>query len=562
VAGTRLVRDGYVRRANPPFAPTTYTETNLASEGADDRYSGRVQLRWLADDTLSVDLTADASRRRGTQTATHLDAVNPQAIGSNLATVNRLVREGNLPGPEITNALVSPDLLVSSAGGGNRISQDIVGVSLNAVKSAGSQDIHVTLAYRRLRSKVATDADGTWFNLLSSVFDETANQYSAELRTSGSNGALTYTTGVFAYHEDGGVLPVTGAGQDVLYFCGCLYTSQTLPRTLFPARQIEDTSYAAYAQGTLRLGSRLSATFGARYSIDRKSIDAQLVLLDPATLAPTSQIVGTGANLGRWASFTWRAGAEFQTSRDLMVYVSAARGFKSGGFNVRPVVNLVNLGLAPYAPETATAYEAGLRSQWFANRLRFNLTLFQTDYRDIQLRQQTILGGVVTTLVENAARARIRGIEIEIIGRPVTGLTLGVAYGYLDPHFLDVGLVPGLTLTSDFQRTPHHSLTASFEYRLPLGSGVLAWNADYSYRSHEQFQITATPWDQAGYGLIGARLAWHAPGDRWSCALFGTNLTDRRYRTAGRGTLLGSAGFAYSEVGPPRQLGVQIKVAY
>ena len=56
-----------------------------------------------------------------------------------------------------------------------------------------------------------------------------------------------------------------------------------------------------------------------------------------------------------------------------------------------------------------------MRSEWLDRRLRINATLFDTEYKDIQLRQQTIIAGEFTTLIENAARARIRGAEVELM---------------------------------------------------------------------------------------------------------------------------------------------------
>ena len=50
-------------------------------------------------------------------------------------------------------------------------------------------------------------------------------------------------------------------------------------------------------------------------------------------------------------------------------------------------------------------YEVGLRSEWFHRKLRFNTSVFTTTYTDIQLRQLTIVDGIETNLVENAARA-------------------------------------------------------------------------------------------------------------------------------------------------------------
>ena len=99
-----------------------------------------------------------------------------------------------------------------------------------------------------------------------------------------------------------------------------------------------------------------------------------------------------------------------------MTYVSIARGFKSGGFNVRGDEGLPNMGFTPFGPESAITYELGVKSEWLQHHLRLNATLFDTEYRDIQLRQQTIVDGMVTTLIENAARARIKRSRVRAQG--------------------------------------------------------------------------------------------------------------------------------------------------
>ena len=76
------------------------------------------------------------------------------------------------------------------------------------------------------------------------------------------------------------------------------------------------------------------------------------------------------------------------------------------------------MGFVPFDPETALTYEVGLRSEWLHRRLRFNVTLFDTEYKDIQLRQLTFVAGDFTTLIQNAARARIRGAEAELSRSP------------------------------------------------------------------------------------------------------------------------------------------------
>jgi iron complex outermembrane receptor protein len=557
-------RDGYLRRLPPPVPPGAIELVNGAPpdrrpEGDERSAAARVQLRWLLGDTLTADVSLDGARRRSRQGATHVDAIDPR-FGI-FPTLNRLIREGRLPGPEIT-ADTSPDsLLESYAGGANFIDQHFWGASAVIAQELGAATLRFIAAYRGQRNRLRTDLDGLYFNISESGIPVDQHQFSAELQLNGTAGALTYAAGLFAFREKADVLPSGGIMNEILYTCGCFLAPGPLPQFTTAPRQIGSDSYAGYFQGTYRIGEVVSVTLGGRFSHERKRVDGQTFRLD-ADLQPTDMLVATGSNRDSWNSFTYRAGLEVQARPDLMVFGSVARGFKSGGFNVRPVTGLPNLGLASFAPETALTYEIGLRSEWLDRRLRLNATLFHTDYRNIQLRQQALVGGVAATLIENAARARIRGAEVELTAVPAAGLTLGIAYGHLDPRYLDVGRVPGLTLASRFQRTPSHAFTASANYELARSWGTVALHADYSYRSAEQFQITAAVNDQAGYGLIGARLTLRPRDERWSFALFGTNLADVHYRTAGRGTLIAQTGIAYSSIGLPRQLGIRIATRF
>jgi iron complex outermembrane receptor protein len=560
LAAGRFSRDGYLKRLPPPFAPTDFTQTNNNDEGRDDSAVGRLQLRWLATRSLTIDLAADASHRRGTQAATHIDAIDPR-FGI-LPVVNALIREGKLPGPEITGELVTDDLLESFAGGPSEIEQDIEGLSSTAAWDFGPHDVRLVTAYRGLRSHVTTDLDGTWFTILQSDFSERHRQYSAELHASGLVGGVTYTAGLFALAESMRTMSGPGGRADVRYLCGCFYPPSGRPTLTASKRKQTGENYAAYAQVSLPLADRLSATLGGRFSLERKATDVSLVTLDPDTLEVTGLVQRSASNSGRWNALTWRAGLEFQAAPEVMLYASAAKGYKSGGFNTRPVSNQPNLGVNQFKPETAMTFEAGVRSEWFGRRLRLNATVFHSDYEDIQLRQQSIVGGILTTIIDNAARARIRGLEVEAAARISDRLRASLAYGHLDPRYIDVGTVPNLTPDSDFQRTPRHSLAASFDYTLPLGSTSLTLHGDYSYRSHEQFQLQPSPFDQGGYGLLAARLTFRGQGDRWSIALFGTNLADKRYRAAGRANGIVDVGSAQSIIGLPRQIGLEFKAGF
>lgn len=549
-------RNGYLRRLPAPPGLAPFSQVNSAPEGADRSQAGRLQLRLRMSESLTLDFSLDGSRRRNGQSATHIDGVDPQ-VGI-LRDLNRLIREGRLPGPEITDDIRPESLLESHASGDSFTHQDIWGASIVFTNAFAGAELKFIGAYRAQRSRVRTDIDGLYFDINRGNFPADEQHYSAELQITGNRGRLSYTSGLFFLGERSRRIPGDGAIPNFIRAtCACLFSPVNLPRSTEPDIRFGGNSFAGYFQATYELANRLSATLGARYSHERKTLDVRLRRLN-SELQLTDIIVATGTNEGTWDPFTWRAGLEYQVKPDLMVYGSVAKGFKSGGFNSRAVETLPNLGLIAFRPEIALTYEVGLRSQWFGNRLRFNATLFHTDYRDLQLRQQTIVGSQVTTLIDNAARARIRGLEVELTAIPLEGVKLSAAYGHLDPRYLDVDGVSELTLLSQFQRSPRHSVTASLHYSQILPSGDLSLHADVSYRSREQFQIASSPYDQSGYALLGARITYQPRGHPWSFALFGTNLTDARYRVAGR-DLTSQAGFAYSTIALPRQLGIEVR---
>jgi iron complex outermembrane receptor protein len=548
LAGAIVSRGGYSRRLPPPAMPVSLGPVQTGLDGDDRTQSLALKLRWLAS-AATLDLVADYTRRRNRQSATHLDTIDPAS--GEFPRLNQLIRTGVLPGPELNQSLVRNSLFESLATAPGYTRQDVWGIAATLTVERGTNALKLITAYRGMRSRIQTDADGLYFGLIESQFGEDLHQVTGELQLTGRAGPISYSAGLFGLREWVERLPPSGAGfNDVYYLCSCV--PGLVPPTS-AASQLDTKNIAAYAQADIALSDRLAITLGARYSLEWKGIDAALLGQD-ADYQPTGPVLANAVDRGRWSSATYRAGFQYGLLPDAMVYASVSKGFKSGGFNARLNPVLPNLGVTSFAPETALTFEAGFRSEWFGRRLRFNATLFQTAYHDIQLRQQTLSGGLLTTLIENAARARIRGIELELAARPFPNLSLTAAYGHIDARYLDVGRVPNITLATPFQRSPRHSFTLSADWIVPIGPIQARLHIDYSHRSHEQFQLTPGPFDQPGYGLLGARMALGPQDRRWSVALFSTNLLGVAYRTAGRGPV--------SIVGVPRQIGVQAELRF
>ena len=224
-------RDGYLRRLAPP-APLALVEQangrriDRHSEGDDRGQGGRLQLRWLVTDTLTADVSLDASRKRDRQGPIHIDLILPDS--GDIGTLNDLIRRGKLPGPEITNALAPANLLESYASGNNFTDQEFWGGSIVLTKQWVRPASSSSAPIAGCTAISETDDDGLYFDLAGNDLEVKQHQLSGELQVNGVAGRLTYTAGLFAFGERPR-LPPSSSISDVLYTCGCNYTPDNLP---------------------------------------------------------------------------------------------------------------------------------------------------------------------------------------------------------------------------------------------------------------------------------------------------------------------------------------------
>src|SRR5258706_12970484 len=81
----------------------------------------------------------------------------------------------------------------------------------------------------------------------------------------------------------------------------------------------------------------------------------------------------------RYTAPTPKFGVQHSLTDDLMLYASATRGFKSGGYNFS-----ANSGAtAGFQPEKMWRYEVGAENEWLDHRLRLKLTRLHYDYLDL-----------------------------------------------------------------------------------------------------------------------------------------------------------------------------------
>jgi len=161
-----------------------------------------------------------------------------------------------------------------------------------------------------------------------------------------------------------------------------------------------------------------------------------------------------------------------------MVYASATRGYKSGGFNF----SATSASTAGFQPEDVWSYEIGTKTEWLDHRLRANLTGFKYNYTNLQEFLATAPGVAV---IANAAKASIKGVELELAAKPVRGLELSANFAWLDAKYTSYPNAPlpqslgPLSVDATGNRLDNSppysaSVAAQYTWMLPGGAATYA----------------------------------------------------------------------------------------
>lgn len=550
-------RDGYVHRVNDG--------TRL---GGINSQGVRGQLLWEASPNFDLLIIGDYTSKREDSIANTL--VDVDQSGSLIGLFNGLVAPAT--GNFYDDRFIPADPFTSFGTGPNRSDLDVWGISATATLDLGSVTFKSITAYREQDALFGSDSDHSPITYFEQTVRDEQEQFSQELQLSGEGlqGRLDWVVGAMYFHEK-------GFDQYSIIFAPGLYGAlEALPPGIIPglggagnpihpaldfnalvSSGINSDSYSAYGHFSFAITEQLSVSGGLRYTSDEKDFASRL---DRREAGVTTHDIEVG---DRWNAWTPRIGFEYEWSDDLMTYVSAARGFKSGGFNGRPTNAFV--ASTPFAPEYVWTYEAGFHARTADRRFSLNGAAFHSDYTNLQLLSITsdAQGGIVA-LVENAGKARIRGFELELLAEPVQGLRFDAGLGYLDAEYRQLDpSVTSIALTDDLVKTPEWSFSAGLQYSTEIdGRWQITLRGDYSYRSTVQHVASNDPLlEQPGYDLVNLRAAFGPVDESWEVAVFGTNVTDELYITNGlsQRDTLGTTDVSF---GRPQEWGVSLSARF
>jgi len=265
-----------------------------------------------------------------------------------------------------------------------------------------------------------------------------------------------------------------------------------------------------------------------------------------------------------------RLNIQWKPTSALMFYATWSKGFRPGGINRQP-------DTGPYAPDFLTNYEAGWKTTFLGNRLRWNGAIYHQIWNSFQFGY---LGPNSLTVIQNGRNAKVDGVETQM-DYVAGGLSLSAAAAYthartsgnichaaisVDPSPDCSGLdskgnddyivVPS---GSRLAVTPKFKASGTARYTWPVWTGKLHVQGVISYQGSAPADLR--PVDAAIIGKIKSStlvdLFFGYDWSRYSAELFATNVFDERNQLS-RFVVCGACTQVKIVPGRPRTIGLRL----
>jgi iron complex outermembrane receptor protein len=379
----------------------------------------RADVRLVPTDDVTVDFVAEYVDDRNTNFLNVLDA-NENRI------INNKLTQGSLVGV-FTGAKAALDV-------GN---EAVTRAYTLSVQSIINENISLTsiTGYRKTDHDFLVDSGGELprvtttrgFTPLNNMGDHA--QFSQEIKLNGKSPQrnMTWVAGLYFMNEDNST---DFANANTVATTGVF--SVAADRTM----KNDLKTYAIYAQADHVIAEKVTFTTGLRYTSETKTFGIERNPGATGAALSSTAIAAAGIPLELDEDvWTPRVALQYDLSDDVMVFASATRGFKSGGWPARATANNAFI---PFAPEKVWSYEIGTRADLFGDRLRINATAFYAITDDIQIPARIDINGVQISTTTNPADLRNSGLEIDAVWVPVDGLNITAGIGLQDAKYVAI----------------------------------------------------------------------------------------------------------------------------
>jgi iron complex outermembrane recepter protein len=391
------------------------------------------------------------------------------------------------------------------------------------------------VTYRQMHNELYIDLDGSRATSFHLYQNQHQKQYSYESQfISSGKGPLNWTAGLFWFNEKNH----QPTRQDIFATGGVTTVKQ------------DTTATALYGQADYKFAGIFRATLGARYSHETKDFSL-------SAIRANGTLNFDFAAKNSWSRTDWKLGLDAQINNNVLAYGSATTGFKSGGFNGR--ATSAAAALLTLKPETVLTYELGVKTTLLGGAARFNISVFQNDYKDLQL---TAFNSAGVSVLSNAASAIIKGVEIDTSAQLTKEWQISANVGTLDAKYKDFTAANAAIFDGkQLKQAPKLQYGLSTSYRVAMGNGALVFGAQLKHVGEHFQNLNNSPIIKTeAYSIVDARASYEAAGGKWSTSLWGKNLADKRYYTGGFD--LSALNIADVYLNVPRTYGIDFKYSF
>lgn len=316
--------------------------------------------------------------------------------------------------------------------------------------------------------------------------------------------------------------------------------------------EFEIDRIALYGEITTEVSSRTRFTLGLRGERHESSYrDSDAVSFDPRDDLWGGRLVFEG-----------------DLTDGTLVYASASRGYKAGGFNPS---NSLDEELRRFDPETLWNFELGFKGRWLDDRLSTRFALFHMLREDVQIgtsiqRLREDGSTEFIQLTSNAAEGTNSGVEVEVTYALSDSFELFGNLGLLHTKFEDFVNSSGEDLDGEEQaHAPGYQFFVGAQYQTALGIYVrveVEGKDAFYYSDSRRFADNAEDLRSDPYQLVNASIGYER--ENWDVRLWGRNLTDEQYTIRGfyfpNDPRDGYAERGWFQLGEPRRYGVTLNV--
>ncbi|GAB3098101.1 TonB-dependent receptor [Aestuariicella hydrocarbonica] len=528
------------------------------NQSVDDEFEQKyIKLKYLNEisDKLSLYFIGDYSKQEG---IAGIYDRGFRAVADNSPLKDIFAADGIVPDEDNLTAVVDKGIFRDQDSGGLQ-------ATVSYLFDNDAELINIA-AWRYYERDQELDTDYTTQDGFDNGNEQRFEQFSNELRlvlptigdVSGQMG-LYYFNSVMD-HKGWGVGAAGVPGFPICFGPGqCTYQNYDL--TLLGSDteyEMGTTSVALFGQLDYKLSDQWSLIAGGRLTHDELEMD---LISGRNADRYISNLGGTPGHYeedNSVTNFSWKLGTQYFPQDGIMLYASASTGYKAPGYNDGPTPT----GEMAVDEETVLAYEIGVKSSWFDNRLQVNASVFHQNFKDYQV--QSVDTASQNFLIQNAAEVTSQGAEISVMALLAEGLTLSSAISLLDSTYDDFPgaqcypeqTTPGCdgsigarrfnAAGMDLPLAPDVTATTQLRYEFYLNNGMEAYvEGSWYYRSDIYYGIVNDPGTQLGdINIFGLTAGLRSP-EGWKLSLFCKNCTDEMNPA----TINSETGDAQSSIG-------------